>query len=80
MSERKLQELIYTKGFALIPTDGATAVLEHNDGGNRGRRVNNSAIIAPIAHISTAGPYIGDCKRTSGVRYQRVETYSVYGG
>eukprot|EP00001_Collodictyon_triciliatum_P081102 14348_4 len=39
----------------------------------------SSAIMHPTAQTST-GLYEVDCRRTSGARYQRVDTYSVNGG
>lgn len=48
--------------------------------GKSGLFKNSSAIIAPIAHISTALEYTLLWNSSSGARYQRVEQYSVKGG
>lgn len=48
--------------------------------GNNGRNVYSSAMITPTPQMSIGLLYTVDRRSTSGARYQRVETYCVYGG
>ena len=42
--------------------------------GNSGRKVYSSAMMQPTAHMSMGAEYIVERSRTSGARYQRVDT------